>query len=225
LLWSPGLQLLYPFENQANDYSGNARHGTVNGSGVYATRPNGGRCLYFDGTGDYVETPSFGLSGTVVWFAADVRCKLLATDLQNIMGDNARSATIGYLELYRRQNLNDLAWRFADGTSNTFITIPNYFQGYDDAWVSLLVVCDYAGKKTYAFRDGCLFYTSGTMSGVPAFPSTTRVKYLGQNGVTDYPLTAGYLAHVQLGTLATMPPVAQVTANANRVMLGMHPIW
>jgi hypothetical protein len=38
-------------------------------------------------------------------------------------------------------------------------------------------------------------------------------------------LTDGYLANVYLGTLAACPPVAVLTANAHRLMLGLNPIW
>lgn len=226
MLWSPNTQLLYPFENQANDYSGNARHGTVNGSGIYATRPNAGRCLYFDGTGDYVATPSFGLSGTVVVFAADVRCKFNAATAQTFIGDNNDNATIGYLWCRRGSNGNTLVWRYADGTNPVTAGATNYFASpYDDAWLSLCVVCDYTGKYVYFYRNGVPFGSPVAMSGTPAFPSSARVKYVGSYSTNTYLLTNGYLQNVYLGTLATMPAAAPMLANVNRLMLGMNPIW
>ena len=225
MLWSPNLQLHYPFENQANDYSGNARHGTVFGSGVYATKPNGGRCLYFDGVGDYVRTSSFGLSGTVVVFACWVRCKTF-TARQALLGDNAETNTVGFFECYRLGSSGDLIWQYADGSSNQKATATSFFGGaVEDIWLHVAVVCDYAGKKTYFYRNGIPFGSPVTMNGTPDFPSTARVKYLGCYNTSAYLLTAGYLANVQLWTLATNPPVGVRTANANRLMLGMNPIW
>jgi hypothetical protein len=223
LLWSPNLQLLYPFENQANDYSGNARHGTVNGSGVYATKPNGGRCLYFDGTGDYVNTPAFGLSGTVVWFAADVRCKNYV-GIQVIFGEPSVGYS-GHFALWRPENSTTLNWEYDFVTGYAQAASASYFDSpYEDVWLHLMVVCDYAGKNTYFYRNGTLVQTSA-MSGTPVFPSTVRVKYIGSYDTTWFMLSNAYLQNVQLWTLATMPPVAQVTANANRIMLGLHPLW
>lgn len=222
MIWSPNLQLLYPFENQANDYSGNARHGTVNGSGVYATRPNGGRCLLFDGTGDDVTTPSFGLSGTVVWFAADVRCKLNATVSQFLLGDY----TTNYMGAGRYSTTNTLSWIYHNGTSAVLAEVSDYFASpYNDAWLHLLIVCDYAGKNTYFYRNGIPFGTPVAMSGTPQFPSSATVKLLGTLLTSTFLLTDGYMANAMLSTLATMPPVAQVTANAQRMHLGLHPIW
>ena len=219
MLWSPNCQLLYPFENQANDYSGNARHGTVFGSGVYATKPNGGRCLYFDGVGDYVATPSFGLSGTVVVFAAFIRSRLVSAT-QGIYQQGAISATVGHLLLYRRNSNYDLAYRYANGASPEFITASNFFLACDDQWVSLLVVGNYTGKKCYFYRGGLPFYT-GSFSGTPVFPSAASAT----TGLADGAPLVGYLANVQLWTLPTCPPDGVLTANANRLMLGMNPIW
>jgi hypothetical protein len=224
MLVDPHNQLLYPFQNQANDYSGQARHGTVNGSGVYATKPNGGRCLYFDGVGDFVTTPSFELSGTVVVFAADVRCKLKATDLQVILGMEVSNK--GNFAAYRPTNANSLNWgywngsTFVDAIANDFFAAP-----YNDAWLHMLIACDYAGKNTYFWKDGIPFGAPVAMSGTPDFPSTNQAKYIGSYTWSQFLLTAGDLANVYLGTLPSCPSVAELTANANRLMLGLHPIW
>jgi hypothetical protein len=223
LLWSPNTQLLYPFENQANDYSGNARHGTVNGSGVYATRPNAGRCLYFDGTGDYVATPSFGLPATdqVVWFTCNIRSNA-HTSTQCILGDASGSGTVGFLRITRNLDSTSLYWYYANGTSAKAAIAPDYF--IDDTWLHLLVVCDYTGKLVHFYRNATPFGSPVAMTGTPVFPSSSRVLYVGSVTATTYLLTNGYLQNVYLGTLATCPPVAALTANANRMMLGLHPI-
>jgi hypothetical protein len=227
MLWSPNTQLLYPFENQANDYSGNARHGTLGGTPpcTYATRPNAGRCLYFPGTG-YVTTPSFGLSGAVVVFACRIRCKFNATR-QPILGGGVVSGTVGFIQCLRDEGTDDLYWRHADGTGGAWGGIADYFSSpFDDVWLNLLVLCDYSGRQLYFFRNGEHF-GSVAMGGTPIFPSSASEKHLGDfEGVSHvYILTEGYLQNVQLWTLATMPPIAQLTANANRLMLGMNPIW
>jgi len=227
MLWSRNLQLLYPFQNTALDYSGNARNGTVNGSGVYATKPNGGRCLYFDGTGDYVTTPSFTMSGAVLVLTMNIRCAKNAADYQMLCGRAPQgSFPVGYIWCYRVRNSNNLAWEYARTTGATALIIPSLFDApFDDAWFHLMIVCDYAGKITYVYRQGILFYTSGTMVATPVFPSTDQIIYIGSGNGTNYYIKSGYLANVQLWTLATMPAAAQMLANAKRIMLGFNPIW
>jgi hypothetical protein len=226
MLWSPNTQLLYPFENTALDYSGNARHGTVFGSGVYATKPNGGRCLYFDGTGDYVATPSFGLSGTVVVFACWVRCKFNATIRQVLVGESTQDPTGGYIYIQRGANSNVVMAQYANGTGHTNLSVYNYFAApYDDAWVFCCVVWDYLGKEMLFYRNASLLSTQAMDVGTPVFPATNRAKYVGSYNSSSYLLTDGYLAGVQLWTLATMPAAGQMLANVNRLMLGMNPIW
>ena len=225
MLWSPNTQLHHPFQNTALDYSGNARHGTINGSGVFATKPNGSRCLYFDGVGDYVATPSFGLSGTVVVFAADVRCILSGSTIQTLVGDASQAGGVGYLWCYRDANLNNLKWRYAYGLLGTAAHNTFFANPYNDAWLHLAVVCDYSNANTYFYRNGILLSTVG-MAGAPIFPTTNRVKYVGSYDATpNFPLSLGYLQNVYLGTLATMPAAGQMLANVNRIMLGMNPIW
>jgi hypothetical protein len=225
-----GLALRYKLDEGAGkvafDSSGLHRHGTINGTGLYAPSPVG-KCLYFDGTGDYVATPSFGLSGTVVVFAANVRCSIHATNRQSLLSDASSSPTIGYLWSYRHEGASDynLWWQFADGSAATSVAASNYFAGpYNDAWLHCFIVCDYGGKVTYFYRNGVLFTSQG-MSGTPVFPSVNRTKYIGSYNTGFYFLTDGYLANVYLGTLATCPPVGVLTSNANRLMLGINPIW
>jgi hypothetical protein len=220
MLWSRNSQLHYPFENSLKDYSGNSRDGTLGGSGcVYATRPNASRCLYFPGTG-YVTTPSFGLSGTVVVFACWVRCKYGVR--QTIIGDGYE--VTGFIFLERYTNTDRLTVYYADGATR-WLFFENYFASpFDDAWLHLCVVWDYTARKVYVYRNAAQFGATATMNVGALFPTTARVKQLGALKGSLL-LTDGYLANVQLWTLATMPPLAQMTANVNRLMLGMNPIW
>jgi len=226
MLWSRNLQLDYPFQNTALDYSGNARHGTVFGSGVYATKPNGSRCLYFDGVGDYVATPSFGLSGTVVVFATRLRLPSSVSVNQSLIGDNTWISNVGALALLRFKNTTTLAWYYGQaGAVPASVSIADYFAGsYDDSWLHLCVVSDYTADTAWVYRDAVLFATVA-MPGNALFPNVDNVKYIGSWSPTMHFLTGGYLADVYLGTLDSMPPLAVVNANVKRLMLGMHPIW
>jgi len=224
VLWSRNTQLHYPFQNTALDYSGNARHGTVNGSGVYATKPNGGRCLYFDGTGDYVATPSFGLSGTVVVFACWVSWNKYASANQFLLSGGIVGATTDHFRCYRTTNADHLRWGYANGTTTAVAGSNNFFAGLDGIWTHVIIVCNYAvGDSVQFYRNGAWINSTAT-TGVPMFPSSTNSKEIGDQGGVNF-IVNGYLANVQLWTLPTMPATAQMLANANRMMLGMNPIW
>jgi len=225
VLWSPNLQLHYPFENQANDYSGNARHGTVNGSGVYATKPNGGRCLYFDGTVDKVTTPSFGLSGTVLVFDCWVKGDFSPPGYQAILADAIYHPANDFIYIGGK-SVSSLILAYANGAAAAEAVVPNYFAApFLDAWLHLCIVADYSGKSVYFYRNAILVATVA-MTGTPLFPSTSRVKYIGSYdaGGSDI-LTDAYLKDVRISTLATMPTATQMLANVNRLMLGLNPIW
>ena len=225
MLWSPYLQLHYPFENQANDYSGNARHGTVNGSGVYATKPNGGRCLYFDGTVDKVTTPNFGLTGTVLVFDCWIKGDFSTLAYQAVLADAVFQAAFDFIYIGGKAP-NRCLFAYADGATAIEASVANYFAApYLDTWLHLCIVADYSGKSLYFYRNAILVATVA-MTGTPLFPSTSRVKYIGSYdaGGNDI-LTDAYLKDVRLWTLTTMPAAAHMLANVNRLMLGLNPIW
>jgi len=218
----PNLQLAYRFQNTAVDWSGNGRNGTA--TNITYTTARSQQAAYFDGTG-YVRTPSFGLSGTVLVFAADVRCILSRSTIQTLVGDASQIGGVGYIWCYRDANLNNLKWRYAYGLLGTAAHNTFFANPYNDAWLHLAVVCDYSNANTYFYRNGILLSTVA-MAGAPLFPTTNRVKYVGSYNATPVsPLTLGYLRNVQLWTLAAMPAAAQMLANVNRLMMGMHPIW
>lgn len=226
-----GLQLRYKMNEGAGlrafDSSGLQRYGTLAGTTKPAWQigPKG-RCLYFSGAG-YVATPSFGLSGTVVVFAADVRCKFNASKWQVFIGCGYQLGN-GTVQTTRLPNSDQLYWQYADGTggwqraaANNYFTSP-----HNDVWLHQCVVADFAGKKVYFYRNGLPFGSPVTMSGSPVFPATAMVKYIGDyDGTAANLLTDGYMANVQLWTLATMPPLAVVNASAARLAAGLWPVW
>ena len=173
--------------------------GTIQG----ATDAQGrfGRARFFDGN-DYVAIGSFPLSGTALTFAAWVRCIFQAGMYQTFIGDSAQSFTVGYIWSRRDANTDTLVWEYADGAANHDALAPNFFTGYDDTWVHVAVVCDYAAKTCLFYRNGAL-HTTVAMSGTPMFPSTGRVRYLGVwTTAPAYPLTNGYIDEVQLFQMA-----------------------
>jgi hypothetical protein len=182
------------------DNADGTRDGTINGMTIAGTGMPA-KSGYFNGSA-YVTIGAFGLSGTALTFAAWVRCVLSTIHAQTFIGDNANSATVGWLHIYRDTNANNLIFAYANGSTSTFVVDASFFAGYDDTWVHVAIVCDYAGATTRYYRNGTL-HTTAAMTGTPVFPSTSRPRYLGAyNATPDYPLTNGYMDEVQLWTRA-----------------------
>ena len=176
------------------------RDGTITGATISPTGVPAKSC-FFDGD-DYISIGAFGLSGTALTFAAWVRCALNATTVQTFIGDNTQSSTVGYIWCYRDVASDYLIWRYADGAGARWAAALAFFTNYDDTWVHIAVVCDYAAKTCRFYRNGAL-HTTVNMTGTPVFPSTSRTRYLGAyNSTPTYPLTNGYMDEVQLWTRA-----------------------
>jgi hypothetical protein len=140
-----------------------------------------GNCLYFDGSGDYITTSSFALSGTVLTVSGWVKIGISDSDIhQRIIGEVGveNRATVGFILLYRPQSSNALDWQYAEGSDYYELGYNTFFTGYNNIWVHFAFVSDYSGKTTKIYRNGELIQTSD-MHGTPVFPSTNRAKYLG----------------------------------------------
>lgn len=213
MLWSPNLQLHYPLENSALDYSGNGRTATISGSGVYDTKPDGGRCLYFDRSGDYAKSPNITLSGTVV---------ILSAWLKNL------GWTSGYLTIFTYDTSGKYIWCFNPSWDSTLgvdisagggALLWNFFDGN---WQHLVIAINYTAKEVSVFRNGSLLSTQA-IGGSPVFPNDPALLAIGTTNTGD--LFSGYMQNVQLWTLQAMPSNPHMLANVNRLMLGMNPIW
>ena len=156
------------------------------------------RSLYFPGTA-YVTTPSFALSGTVLTVIGSVKMRFNATAVQTILGEGAASGTVGCIVLSRFFNENSLKWLYANGSPNIYASMDSFFTGYDNAWLSYAVVCDYTVKTIKFYRNGAWLQTSN-MTGTPVFPSTSRVKYLGAYSTTGNKIANGNLGPQRIYT-------------------------
>jgi hypothetical protein len=172
--------------------------GTITGA-TWKTESDGcpsGNCLYFDGT-DYITTPSFALTGTVLTVSGWVKMGVGA-NYQSILTDGIESATIGFIFLQREVGTNVLKWEYANGTNRVDAVMNTFFAGYDNTWIHLTVVADYSEATVKFYRNGELIQTSA-MTGVPVFPSTNRVKYLGAyNSGANFRLTIGNLDDIRI---------------------------
>lgn len=152
-------------------------HGTITGA-TWTRLPSGLWGLSFDAD-DYVVTPSFALAAPYLCFSVWANTTLHATKHAFILGDAAQSATIGYIIFYRSSNTDDLNWEYADGTNPITVTSGGFFTGFDGKNVQIGFIADFTAKTVKFIRNGAQVGATTNMGGVPVFPSTNRVKYLG----------------------------------------------
>lgn len=139
-----------------------------------------GKMLNFDGSNDYAKTDAFSISnpGNALTVSAWVYNSKKANN-QTIIADGSQSGSVGYLFLYRLINADSLIWQFANGTSYVSLSSSSsFFTGYDNKWVLVTVVVDYAGKNAKFYRNNVLVNTATTTNAM-LYPTASRVKYIG----------------------------------------------
>ncbi|MDF1498383.1 MAG: PA14 domain-containing protein [Patescibacteria group bacterium] len=136
--------------------------------------------LDFDGINDYVKTNSFSIPNTnnVITFSGWIN-NSKKTAHQTLIADATQSGSTGFLFLYRQYDNDYLIWQFAFGTSYSyFYSSSNFFTGYDNQWVYVTAVVDYANKTAKFYRNGELINTATTTLNM-LFPNLSRSKYIG----------------------------------------------
>jgi hypothetical protein len=173
--------------------------GTITGA-TWKTESDGcpsGNCLYFDGD-DYVATPAFALSGTVLTVTGWVKMASNETFSQYILGEGTQSETVGFIGIWINKNsINSLYWVYANGSVVVSPNMTTFFTGYDNVWVHFAIVADYSGALIKWYRNGELIQTSA-MTGTPLFPSTNRIKYLGAYNASSHRITNGNLDDIRI---------------------------
>gem|GEM_PF-624144 len=155
--------------------------------------------MYYSATGTgYISTPSFAIPNTgILTIETWMKSVFNATVAQSIMGDPNTSGTVGFVFMIRNGGSNHLAYAYANGISGEYPNFANFFQGLDNQWTHIAVVCDYNNKTLKAYRNGIQFGTPIILN-TPVFPSTNRVKYIGSFDSTNYKLTDGSLDEVRI---------------------------
>ena len=182
----------------ALDYSGNNYIGTLNGpERVVTTGAN--KAMHYDAAGlDYIVTPSFAISDTgILTIEIWMKSVLNATTSQFIIGDNLLSSISGSIYMYRSQNNDIVYFRYADGSTGRYPGFT-FFTGYDNQWVNIAIICDYANKTIKAYRNGIEFESTQNLVGNPLFPSSNNVKYIGSHNIISHKLVNGFLDDVRI---------------------------
>lgn len=173
------LQLYLRF-NEGNgriafDYSKYKRHGVI-----YNTnwgKNDFDKYLWFNGINSYVQTPSFALTGTALSFVMWLNFSKQTFE-QQPFNKGTQSSTTGYILIYRNVNTDILSYQYATGTTYATKSALNFFTGYDNQYVFVVITCDYQNKILKFYRNGQL-HTAYDITDPMLFPSTSSACYIG----------------------------------------------
>jgi hypothetical protein len=156
--------------------------------------------MYYDASGtDYISTPSFAIPNTgILTVEAWMKSVTYSTSSQTILGDHAESSTVGFFWIRRETNSVNLHYYYANGITLPYAIFSNFFQGLDNQYIHIVLVCDYTNKTLKAYRNGVQFGATQNLTGTPVFPSSNRVKYIGAYSSTLRKLTDGSLDEVRI---------------------------
>jgi gliding motility-associated-like protein len=177
----------WPFNGNANDESGNANNGIVNGASLTNDRFGNSNSAYqFNGISSYIQGSLSGLTSTdetslSIWILSDGDAGGKPYDLFFQLG-NYGSHTFAYAYNYSGTNL--------DLYSNCFIN-PYTSLNINNQWHHLVIVDDISSSSVYL--DGSLYFTWNLQQGAGC--------YFGSNtfligGGADNQYTTGYLDDV-----------------------------
>ena len=201
-----GMLLYYPLNGDATDLSGFGRTGTLTGT-VAAPDPWGraGQALAFNGTGDYLQAPSFVMGGAYT-VSTWVYANNVATSWQRIFdfgnGPNADNILVAFTSSKMILSIRHGSSYYEFQTTETF---PQ------QQWVLVTVTHDGIGTGKI-YWNGVLKATGQTPP--PLFKARTK-QYLGKsnwndatfNGTLDeFRIYGRELSRSEIDTLAAIPP-------------------
>jgi uncharacterized protein (TIGR02145 family) len=149
-----GLNAYYPFNDNANDESGNDNNGTVYGAVLTTDRFNiVNHAYYFDGSDDRITTsfnPS-NINTISVWFNADPLQPFNAGIFSTYEGYSFSGYYFGF------QQLLPIGTLYYDGNQGELISFPSWNQ-----WTHLVVCCN--GTSITVYVNGVLYlsFAGGT---------------------------------------------------------------
>jgi len=155
-----------------------------------------GHSIHFDGTG-YISTPSFAIPNTgILTVEAWMKSNESLSVAQMILGEGAISSTVGCVWILRGQS-GVLDFEYSTGSGIVQIIFANFFTNFDNQWIHIMLVSDYANKTLKAYRNGVQFDVTKNLT-TPLFPLTNRAKYIGSYNASQFKITDGSLDEVRI---------------------------
>ena len=159
------------------------KNGTFNNSPSWSTSCPSGSCVCFDGTANKYISTSLALNAPN-YLTIEFWLKAVSDASYHwiIDGNQTMAGSIGIVRY-----VNDFQYRYANGTiPNGNSVFANFFQGYDNQWIHVIVSADYVNKVIKFYRNGIYLTTTVSMT-TPIKPVTTYTNF-GNYQTGSYPL-------------------------------------
>ena len=177
-----GLVAHYPFNGNANDVSGNNKHGSVNGATLSVDRfGNNNNAYSFDGTNDeIVTTYQQSISGQFTvsaWVKTNMAQQTNATEFTVIqnrgpVNQGGKSLTLGY---FKHEN----AWRFGFDTDNQYFG-QKIVMSNNNQWMHIVGVINTNGSSQLN-QSHFKIYINGVLATTTPNNGSTSLPFLGLN--------------------------------------------
>jgi Concanavalin A-like lectin/glucanases superfamily/Secretion system C-terminal sorting domain len=167
----------YPFNNNANDISGNGYHGTVHGATITTDRfGNANAAYYFDGTNDYINTNTsfdFQERSVCVWAKS---YSVSSSNSNVVLVQDANTLTYGGFFITFKDNYDIEATAGGENTQTILSSLQI------SHWYFIVLIRTASGTEYYVDNVQTGTATSGTI-GSPSYPNPNLV--IGVNRVLN----------------------------------------
>jgi len=158
-----------------------------------------GTGLQFDGISGYFRTTNqiqFGSNATT--YSAWVKARGFNNPrIGTLFADASQGGSAGFVWIYRQAHSNATVIQYANGTNYWPVSFANFFDGYIDQWVHVVVSIDYLSKNITLYRNGQVFGTvspSDNMLGL----STPKTIFVGRYSSTDNSVFNGSMDEIAI---------------------------
>ncbi|MCD6017289.1 MAG: hypothetical protein K0S53_410 [Bacteroidetes bacterium] len=181
------------------------------GAGISKTRLNGnGDTFRYTGSTSNIASNAFVMSSATSTITISFWCRteLHATKTQTLFYDKlAGAANDPNIHIYRGINTSDARFQYTTaGAANVTLNIPGVFTLYDNIWIHLSFIINYASDTIVIYRNGS-FFSNFTISGA-LFPNANLAKNIGNAGAGANYLTGstgGGIGSVQVYNASAAP--------------------
>ena len=200
--------------NNITDASANSHTITVSGdahAGTFSPYRSGGYSTYFDGTGDYLRTPTINLSGnfTIEFF---INLNAITTDV-GIFSFGALSSTNSILELYNNTSGQFRLYSSSGGELGASSAVEA------NKWYHVAIT---RSSNTFkAYLDGVEFAddtTARTINSAITIGGYVNTSYLMNGHIRDFRITT----NIEYPSNNFTPPSEPLTAITGTVLLTCH---
>jgi hypothetical protein len=167
------------------DSTGN--HPQINGGAVSIDGFTEDGAYYFDGTDNIASNPSYTLTGGDTLMLEAFLNSTTQGNAQTCIGDNAQWGTLGYLWTARSGGGDAQTWEFADGVNPNGVSDLDYWTGYNNVPVHMVIVANYTSEDINFYRNGVLVHTAVMITSI--YPNRNTVKYQGAYSPASHRLT------------------------------------